>query len=357
MKKFNKEKALTKIKNDNNKYTYIKRLSISLACLILVMVIMLFAFGKYETNSPEYVLIKGRVGEFSTGDITLSYVVNGVAQDAPPAKGTGYKFKSASCTNAEGVWSKSEWGLMVKNITGKAKCNLEFETLTETQVDIYSAAADEVYVYDGDTKRILGTTDSTGKLENVTVDIDNVTFYSSVANDPDNLNNYYSKEIAITSQTTSVYVMPSSEDKMVYWYGYKGSNFEEANHTNGWASPGYNGWAGAQTYQTNYISFSRQTNSSGVYSGIGTANSVSGNSLNAIVKLSNTSNTHLIILYAGDSKSMPNLAVNQDKSANPQAVLTLQRMTWDISQLGSVYCFHGNIHINNQYNSYAMWIE
>ena len=61
MKQFNKDKAL-KIQNLNKKKnTYIKRLSISFSCLILLIVIMLFTFAKYDSSSSEYTLINGIV--------------------------------------------------------------------------------------------------------------------------------------------------------------------------------------------------------------------------------------------------------------------------------------------------------
>ena len=47
MKKFNKNSALKQIKIKQNKNTYIKRLSISLSCLILLFIIMLFTFAKW----------------------------------------------------------------------------------------------------------------------------------------------------------------------------------------------------------------------------------------------------------------------------------------------------------------------
>ena len=181
MKVFNKDKALRQIKLKQNKNTYIKKVSIVLSCFILIIGIIMFTFAKFEQNSEEYTLINGVVKYGGSGDIQLSYVVDGVSQNTPPAKGTGYKLKSFECTNATGRWDKNEWGLMVKDMTGKAKCNLEFETVSSVEVTIYSAVEDEVYYYNGTEKVILGTTDSTGKLENVELQIDDITLYSSVA--------------------------------------------------------------------------------------------------------------------------------------------------------------------------------
>ena len=144
MKVFNKDKALRQIKLKQNKNTYIKKVSIVLSCFILLIGIMYFTFAKFESNSEEYTLINGVVKYGGSGDITLSYVVDGVSQSTPPAKGTGYKLKSFECTNATGRWDNKEWGLMVKNMTGKAKCNLEFEK-TNGYLDGEVASIPELY--------------------------------------------------------------------------------------------------------------------------------------------------------------------------------------------------------------------
>ena len=82
--------------------------------------------------------------------------------------------------------------------------------------NIYSAVADEVYYYDSDNQKVvIGTTDETGKLENAIVP-KYVVLYSSVAKDPNNLSNPYSKEF--TGTNTNIYLMP--EGKILYWYGY-----------------------------------------------------------------------------------------------------------------------------------------
>lgn len=87
-------------------------------------------------------------------------------------------------------------------------------------VTLYSAASDTVSFTDINGSQTV-TTDSTGKAQNVTILANPskpITFISSVANDPNNIQANYSKSITITSSTTEVYVMP---DKVVYWYGYK----------------------------------------------------------------------------------------------------------------------------------------
>jgi len=67
MKAFNKNKALNNIKMKKNRNTYIKRISIVLSCLILLIGIVYFTFAKFESSSDNYSLING---------ILDNYVVN-----------------------------------------------------------------------------------------------------------------------------------------------------------------------------------------------------------------------------------------------------------------------------------------
>ena len=140
MKEFNKERELTKLKLRNNKSKYIKYTSIILSCVILLVGIIYFTFAKFESNKS-YTLIEGRIGDYTSGDITLSYVVDGNKQDTPPGKNDGYIIKNVNCTNATGEWDSNNWWLIVKDINGKAKCNLEFEEAQYNNVTKWLATA------------------------------------------------------------------------------------------------------------------------------------------------------------------------------------------------------------------------
>ena len=200
---------------------------------------------KEQSANKEYY---GKVTVLATpnndiSDITLAYIVDGVQQDAPPAKGDGYVLKSFECTNADGEWNRIRWGLLVYNISGKAQCNLEFETATEVEAIIYSAAVDEVYYYnDYEEKVILGTTDTTGKLENAILPVREIKLYSTVAKDPSNLSDAYSKDINVVTTTNRVFLMPN--DNVLYWWGY-----------NNLGGSSNNGWPvrSAASFKTNYI--------------------------------------------------------------------------------------------------------
>lgn len=123
-------------------------------------------------------------------------------------------------------------------------------TYTDVTLTIYSAVEDLISFTDA-----AGITHTEQLAENqssksITFKINptgdtSITFTSSIAKDPDNLSNYYSKTVSISSGTTSVYFMPN--DNVLYWYGYQSDNCEEMNTTNGWShsnqsftSPTYN---------------------------------------------------------------------------------------------------------------------
>ena len=88
---------------------------------------------------------------------------------------------------------------------------------------IHSAANDTIYMMKDGSPLVLTTTnsDGVGTLDFTQFD-DGVTYklYSSVAKDPNNLSNDYSKDIRITKNkygsTTEAYLMP---DGAIYWYG------------------------------------------------------------------------------------------------------------------------------------------
>lgn len=142
------------------------------------------------------------------------------------------------------------------------------EDVDETVFNVYSAVSDTVSIT-GNGVSITCTTDPNGYG---TVSKNNLpngkyTFTSSQANDPDNISNYYSKEIEISNGIFDIAVMP---DDVTYWYGYEGGNFEIISSDNGWTA--YTGYSfNAPTKTTYYydINFAGTSNKEG---GISTKN-------------------------------------------------------------------------------------
>ena len=139
MKQFNKDKALKHFSFKNNKNTYIKRISISLSCIILVVAIILFTFAKFE-SVQEYTLIQGRVAD-QLKDINIIAVFQGETRvDNIPTRDSGYKFKKAECTNGTAEWNLIDWSLNVK-ATSKTKCSIYFTQVSQTAVEYINSIA------------------------------------------------------------------------------------------------------------------------------------------------------------------------------------------------------------------------
>ena len=167
------------------------------------------------------------------------------------------------------AWRGGPW-----NMYGRAE-------RSEATVDlIHSAAYDTIYYYDANSvERQLCVTDENG---NGTVDWSEMepgiyTFYSTVAKNPDNLSEEYSRTVKITRTTTEVYLMPVEP---YYWYGYMDDSGEDMTAANGWT---YNGnyTYQAPTHNANKLTMSAPDN---VIQGVGSKKAITVNSLHAVVQ-------------------------------------------------------------------------
>jgi hypothetical protein len=130
LRKYNKDKALSKLSNKNNKKLKIGTIICSI-CLLVGAIIYL-SFARFE-SSNSYSLINGTVVD--SGDVKIiSYMYDDGSGDVtnhnvPPLKNDGYVIDQVTCTNANGTWDNTNWSLSISNITGKVKCNLSFKPL------------------------------------------------------------------------------------------------------------------------------------------------------------------------------------------------------------------------------------
>ena len=89
---------------------------------------------------------------------------------------------------------------------------------------VYSAKEDQLTIVDEDGTH-LEQFASGQSSKSITVKIaaegSDVSFTSSIAKDPSDLTEYYTKTVTVTSATTDIYVMP---DNALYWWGWKHSN-------------------------------------------------------------------------------------------------------------------------------------
>lgn len=115
--------------------------------------------------------------------------------------------------------------------------SVALQTTTSVTITLHSAIEDTVTFTDasGVTRTEVFTSGESSKT--VTIAImpsgSNITFASSVAYDPSNLDgsHYYSKTVNVTTTTTDIYIMP---DNCYYWWGYI-NNMEDAIAANGWS--------------------------------------------------------------------------------------------------------------------------
>ena len=104
------------------------------------------------------------------------------------------------------------------------------------QTDIVVAPPQsQVYYMQNGSPVTLCTTDNDGigTVDWSSLPKGNITLYNTVAKDPDNLSNDYSKTVAITENTTEIYLMP---DNVLEWFGWESSNLESVSTANGWSS-------------------------------------------------------------------------------------------------------------------------
>lgn len=132
--------------------------------------------------------------------------------------------------NVNANTSYKYWRLNITSLVSQGLniAELQFYGRASAQTNIiHSAANDTIYMMKDGSEVVLTTTDSNGvgTLDFTQFD-DGVTYtlYSSVAKDPNNLSNDYSKNIRITKSkygcTTEAYLMPDPV-KTLYWYGYE----------------------------------------------------------------------------------------------------------------------------------------
>lgn len=230
--------------------------------------------------------------------------------------------------------------VLIQNFDVELKSNININ------VDFYSASNDTVsYIgaVDGQTHTIV--TDSTGHA-NAQITIQgtgsSITFTSSVAKNPNNLSNSYSKTIALSESTTSVYLMPNSN--VLYWYGYVGSSAEEMTTANGWT---LNISSKSPTYETNYLQMASGSND---IVGIGSKGTVNGSSAKMIYQGSTQVNSVYAYIAARANKNATTQAEAQTAVSNTNLAL------WSVALSNGQYI---ETHTNSGRNGklYAFWYE
>ena len=138
MKEFDKDKELKKLNIKQNSNTYIKRLSISLSFLILLFIVIMLTFAKFETQSPEYTLLNGIIKHGDNADLTVVALVDGQSSSFPKNH-YEYTLNSVECTDPDGdvnvTYDEDTWYITNLEIKDTTKCYFNFTRNTSWDFD------------------------------------------------------------------------------------------------------------------------------------------------------------------------------------------------------------------------------
>lgn len=216
---------------------------------------------------------------------------------------------------------------------------------------IHSAANDTIYMMNNGTQVPLCTTNSNGDgiLDFSQFMNGTYTLYSSVAKDPTNLSNDFSKSIRITKTsygcTTEAYIVPDTI-KTLYWYGNILEKWQDCNPNNGWSISisGYTIYNNT-SYNTNDINI-WSTTSRG--NGCGSFNKLLLKKVHFIGKITNT----VWGLYAKATKTK---VLDGSNTINIDQQNVVMYKSADVTQ--DYYYLIISIYDDRNGNAYALWYE
>lgn len=219
----------------------------------------------------------------------------------------------------------------------------------DVNVTVYSAPGDTLSYTDiyGNTRTITCGSNGSAQATIKTLSAGKLFFFtSSIAKNPNNLSEDYSKAITISPSTSSIYVMP---DKALYWYGFEKVPMTYVKDTYG----------GAGTRNTNNFTISHYANVSNNNAFFYTTNTfnLSGcSSINAVIKYSDTTSYLQNLGYINHIPSMadtPTGAIN----ITPVTAITKFSYTLPNSSLGQNYvCYETNCYPQTT-TIYALYVE
>ena len=118
-----------------------KRIRIVSVAIVFILTIISFIIFNSKDNKKT----------FKQDGITYALKVDGASATSFPAKGL-YNV-SVTCENAKGKWLYDEWKLTLENITGDVSCDLDFTTISKTNLNDYVIS-------------LAGSTQGTGQVVN-----------------------------------------------------------------------------------------------------------------------------------------------------------------------------------------------
>lgn len=259
--------------------------------------------------------------------------------------------------SSDETWNVNNVEEALDDLYSKAR-TCSFGEWNNGDITIYTAADDFIYYYEDDMKIPVCASDLDGVANNCNVPTGTITIYSSVAKNPSNLAEFYSKEVTVDNSTSELYLMPTNGDYMLYWYGYKG-NIELISVANGWSGYGSSSGFKDATFNKDYIDIARK--SDGYFYGVGAKNpinvvnnqskmytiyyGVSGSSSNM-----NPTGAKTNKIWSGGTRALNYSTGSSNNSmllANSSAILTSEA----VPQIG---CSSGSV---SAYRVYASWVE
>lgn len=175
-------------------------------------------------NVPAGYTSGGTITAIAAGaTITVTYDSSFYNKTMTCTKGTT-TYTQTTTSSGSTTFSVAEggtWTITCNGVSRTVDVVLEYTTqmaITQT-VTVYSAASDTVSFTDvTGAKTVTTNTSGQGSVSISFIPNSTITFTSSIAKNPNNLSQAYSKTISMTDNITSIYVMP---DKVVYWWGYQ----------------------------------------------------------------------------------------------------------------------------------------
>lgn len=228
-------------------------------------------------------------------------------------------------------------------------CELQLYKKVPPTKQIHSCPNDTIYIMRNGSPVTIATTDldGVGEIDWTDFDEGDLTLYSSVAKDPANLSNDYSKVCRITKtqygHTTDFYLMP---DNALYWWGYIGDNCESLLHENGWNYHYYDAFSAPTYNTTNVVCTSLQTY---FLSGIGTKNTIA--SADVVKGIVNGKGS----IWGKTAKAFNNPDNNY---VGTRIDFNINALTTVSSDVSSGSNFYVGMHTGEQsFTAYALWYE
>jgi hypothetical protein len=131
------------IKND-------RKISFLALTIVIIgsLVITYYKSYSYFKSEKSYNVIQGKIPEFTTGDIEISYTIDGEKASSFP-KTTNYAVTVDCGDTATAEWDYNKWALFISNATKEqVRCNISFKTTLANYITTLASTDTTNLVYD-----------------------------------------------------------------------------------------------------------------------------------------------------------------------------------------------------------------